>query len=49
MLDRIEPSVDRLITHVEAHSDYERPEVPVPVLPEEHEVEAGAEGEGGHG
>ena len=24
MLDRIEPSVDRLIAHVEEHSDYER-------------------------
>jgi NADH-quinone oxidoreductase subunit M len=27
MLDRIEPSVDRLVRHVEAHSDYDEPEV----------------------
>ena len=27
MLDRIEPSVDRLVTHVEDHSDYVQPEV----------------------
>jgi hypothetical protein len=25
MLERIEPSVDRLITHVEKHSDYVAP------------------------
>ena len=27
MLDRIQPSVDRLVDHVEDHSDYEQPEV----------------------
>jgi NADH-quinone oxidoreductase subunit M len=27
MLDRIQPSVDRLVTHVEDHSDYEQPAV----------------------
>jgi len=27
MLDRIQPSVDRLVAHVEDHSDYEQPEV----------------------
>jgi NADH-quinone oxidoreductase subunit M len=27
MLDRIEPSVDRLVTHIERHSDYVEPEV----------------------
>ena len=27
MLDRIEPSVDRLVTHIEDHSDYVQPEV----------------------
>jgi NADH-quinone oxidoreductase subunit M len=27
MLDRIEPSVERLVTHVEDHSDYVQPEV----------------------
>ena len=26
LLERIEPSVDRLISHVEAHSDYQRPD-----------------------
>jgi NADH-quinone oxidoreductase subunit M len=27
VLDRIQPSVDRLITHVEAHSDYKPPTI----------------------
>jgi NADH-quinone oxidoreductase subunit M len=27
MLDRIQPSVDRLVSHIEDHSDYEQPEV----------------------
>jgi hypothetical protein len=27
VLDRIGPSVDRLLTHVEEHSDYEQPAV----------------------
>jgi NADH-quinone oxidoreductase subunit M len=44
VLERIDPSVDRLITHVEANSDYQRPEPVVVVLPEggdepEHEAE----------
>ncbi len=44
MLDRIAPAVDRLVTHVEAHSDFEEPAVPAVAVP-------GAEGhtaEGGH-
>jgi NADH-quinone oxidoreductase subunit M len=40
VIDRIEPSVDRLIEHLEANSDYQRPE-PVVV------AEPGAAGEGG--
>ena len=37
VLDRIEPSVDRLISHVESFSDYERPDdlPPVPVAVDE--------------
>jgi hypothetical protein len=27
MLDRIEPSVTRLVTHIEQHSDYVEPDV----------------------
>src|SRR5687767_13759638 len=27
MLDRIQPSVDRLVSHIEDHSDYEQPDV----------------------
>jgi hypothetical protein len=27
MLDRIEPAVDKLVHHVEQHSDYRQPEV----------------------
>ncbi len=26
-LDRVEPAVDRLVTHVEEHSDFREPEV----------------------
>jgi NADH-quinone oxidoreductase subunit M len=29
MLDRIQPSVDRLVTHIEDRSDYVEPEVAV--------------------
>jgi len=39
VLDRIEPSVERLIDHLEANSDYERPETVVVV------AETGAGGE----
>jgi NADH-quinone oxidoreductase subunit M len=39
VLDRIAPSVDELVTHVERHSDFEAPHAPaVPA------VAAGAEG-----
>ena len=41
MLDRIEPSVDRLMEHVEARTGVHPPE------PEQHEVEPAEEGEGG--
>ena len=55
MLERIEPSVERLITHVERRSDYEEPEVaergPIeleqPVEEAEAASEDGAEGRGG--
>jgi len=44
-LERIEPSVDTLIEHVEQYSDYERPE-DVVVIPADHQGDAeGAEGE----
>jgi NADH-quinone oxidoreductase subunit M len=46
VLDRIDPAIDRLITHVEANSDYERPEPAVVVLPADgEEPTSGAEGE----
>jgi NADH-quinone oxidoreductase subunit M len=44
MLDRIQPSVDRLVTHVEARTDFIEPEplVVVPANPEtHHETEDG--------
>jgi NADH-quinone oxidoreductase subunit M len=44
MLDRIEPSVEALITHVEERTGYDEPQ---PELIELLEVEAPAEGEGG--
>jgi NADH-quinone oxidoreductase subunit M len=48
MLERIEPSVERLIVHVEDHSDYQEPEVaergPIELVQEEAE-EADATGE----
>jgi NADH-quinone oxidoreductase subunit M len=53
MLERIEPSVERLITHVEDRSDYEEPEVaergPIELVQEEAEEAdaAQSEGEGG--
>lgn len=43
-LERIEPSVDDLITHVEQHSDYERPE-DVVIVPADHSDDDGDEGE----
>jgi NADH-quinone oxidoreductase subunit M len=42
MLNRIEPSVNKLLEHVEQHSDYRRPEPAEPVVPAEAE-EAAAE------
>ena len=37
LLERIEPAVDRLIAHMEEHSDYERPDPAAPVLVEHEE------------
>lgn len=37
LLDRIDPAVDRLIAHVEQHSDYERPDPAAPVKVEHHD------------
>ena len=37
LLERIEPAVDRLIGHVEAHSDYQRPDPAAPVMVEHHD------------
>ena len=37
VLSRIEPSVDKLIEHVEQHSDYQQPEPSAPVVTEEGE------------
>jgi len=42
VLDRIEPSVDRLISHVETFSDYERPD-DLPPAPIAVDVEGGEE------
>jgi len=45
-LERIEPAVNQLLSHIEAHSDYERPEPAAPVvvhLEEETEHEEGGE------
>ena len=48
VLERIEPSVDRLVSHVESHSDYLRPvDAPV-VLPHEHSDDSHDEGGGDH-
>ncbi|MDG2112698.1 MAG: NADH-quinone oxidoreductase subunit M [Actinomycetota bacterium] len=41
LLERIEPAVERLISHVEQHSDYERPEPAAPVLVEHDEADDG--------
>ena len=47
MLNRIEPSVNKLLEHVEQHSDYRRPETAEPVVPAEAAAaETAAEGEG---
>ena len=47
-IDRIEPSVDRVIAHVEAHSDYVAPEVTKGPAPERPSGTVGhsSEGEG---
>jgi NADH-quinone oxidoreductase subunit M len=51
MLERIEPSVERLITHVERRSDYEEPEVAErgPVELEQESAAEGSEESGEHG
>ena len=36
LLERIEPAVDRLLIHIEEHSDYERPEPNTPVIIDVH-------------
>ena len=51
MLSRIEPSVNKLLEHVEQHSDYRQPAPAEPVVPTEDgateaEAEAAEEGEG---
>jgi NADH-quinone oxidoreductase subunit M len=48
-LDRVEPAVERLVTHVEDHSDYVEPEVAG--THDDDDADAGADGaaeEGGH-
>ena len=45
VIDRIQPSVDRLIAHVEQHSDFEEPAVAKVAA----DADAGAEAEGGDG
>ena len=36
LLERIEPAVDDLISHLEHHSDYVQPDVGAPVVVDEH-------------
>jgi NADH-quinone oxidoreductase subunit M len=46
LLERIEPAVNRLIAHVEAHSDYERPDPAAPVVVEgDHGEDTGDHGD----
>jgi len=47
VLDRMAPSVNKLVQHIEAHSDYRQPAVPVPQPAAEHAAEPGAT-EAGH-
>ena len=35
VLDRIAPSVDQLVSHIETHTDYEQPRVPAVAAPPE--------------
>jgi NADH-quinone oxidoreductase subunit M len=46
VLDRMQPAVDALVTHVEQNSDFVSPEVDHPVVTEDAE---GEDGEGGNG
>ena len=47
MLSRIEPSVNKLITHIEENSDWRSPTTPTPVISEvEHSESESEEGEG---
>ena len=39
LLDRIEPAVDGLITHIENHSDYERPDPADPIAIDQHQLD----------
>ncbi|MDP1819186.1 MAG: NADH-quinone oxidoreductase subunit M [Acidimicrobiales bacterium] len=50
MLERIEPSVDQLVSHIEDHSDYRQPEVAERGAAEEGGADGGAaeDDEGGH-
>ena len=44
LLERIEPAVDRLLIHIEEHSDYERPEPNTPVIIDVHQETEKEEG-----
>ena len=45
MIDRVQPSVDALLAHVEAHSDWRQPTPSEPVVPAESDDAATEEGE----
>jgi len=45
MLERIEPAVDRLVSHIEAHSDYVQPEVATAGAGDDHGASGHGEGE----
>jgi NADH-quinone oxidoreductase subunit M len=44
VLERIEPAVDRLLSHIEEYSDYERPEPNTPVIIDVHHATEEEEG-----
>ena len=47
MLDRIEPAVAQLVSHIEEHSDYTEPEVATTGSSEDEAVDAAEHGQGG--
>src|SRR5688500_14364408 len=49
VLDRIDPSVDRLMEHVQEHSDYRAPDSDFSAPSPAHTAENGAENHGGEG